>query len=314
VSTGSTALSTLLLDRVATVDKPEAFGNYRLLGRLASGGMAEVFVARFGAKEKWHNVVALKRILPHIAQDEGFVSLFQREAQISLRLAHPGIIRVFEVGEVEGRWFMAMELVQGEPLSRVLNAVAGRGLPVPIACHIIADVAEALHYIHTLQDEHGTDLQIVHRDISPQNILVGFDGNAEIIDFGIARAEEFGNLTRTGTMREKVGYFSPEQAEGAQLDGRSDVFALAAVLYECLTGEGLFLRDSEVATIRALMNLHVPVLAGVGPQLNAALKKALAVRPKDRFANALEFARALRTTVPKGLNIYNKRCSYQRRR
>ena len=231
----------LALDRVLTRPTNQSLGRYQLLGRLGAGGMAEVFVARCGELADMQSLVAIKRILPHLAEDEGFVALFRREAQISLRLRHRAIARVIEVGRADSAWFLAMELVPGESLAHLLVAERERGIAVDprVVAWVGAEIALALHHAHTLS-EAGAPLPVIHRDVSPQNLLLGFDGAAKLIDFGVARCAQLSDMTRTGTVRGKLAYASPEQLAARPLDGRSDLFSLAVVLHEWLARRSLF--------------------------------------------------------------------------
>jgi serine/threonine protein kinase len=287
--------STNALNRALTKKTPEAFGRYNLLGRIAVGGMAEVYVARCGEFLGLQTLIALKRILPIHAADDKFVQMFQREASIALRLQHRSIARVFEVGKVNEDWFLSMELVQGENLARVTDALEERGLrwdPNLIA-FIGAEMAMSLHYAHTLKDARGRPLRIVHRDVSPENIMLGFDGSVKIIDFGIALCESYASLTTQGAVRGKVQYVSPEQAQTHKLDGRSDVFSLGVVLYECLAGNQPFERTSPMATLDDVVNKSLPPIPHVSPQLNDAIIKALEKDPNHRYESGEAFATAL---------------------
>lgn len=291
--------TTNALTRALAKRTPQIFGRYHLLGKIAMGGMAEVFVARCGELLGMQTLIALKRILPVHAADEKFVQMFQREASIALRLQHRSIARVFEVGKVDNDWYLSLELVQGENLARVSDALEARGLhwdPTLIA-FIASEVAQALHYAHTLQDARGRELKIVHRDISPENIMLGFDGSVKVIDFGIAMCESYASLTTQGAVRGKVQYVSPEQAQTHKLDGRSDVFSLGVVLYECLAGAQPFERTSPMATLEAVVNKWVPPIPHVSQALNDAIIKALEKEPEQRYANAEEFSNALLSAI-----------------
>ena len=287
--------TTNALARALAKRTPTIFGRYHLLGKIAMGGMAEVFVSRCGELLGMQTLIALKRILPVHAADEKFVQMFQREASIALRLQHRSIARVFEVGKVGNDWYLSLELVQGENLARVSDALEARGLhwdPTLIA-FIASEVAQALHYAHTLQDARGRELKIVHRDISPENIMLGFDGSVKVIDFGIALCESYASLTTQGAVRGKVQYVSPEQAQTHKLDGRSDVFSLGVVLYECLAGSQPFERTSPMATLDAVVNKWVPPIPHVSQALNDAIIKALEKEPGRRYNSAEEFSTAL---------------------
>jgi serine/threonine protein kinase len=283
----------LALDRVLTRPTNQSLGRYQLLGRLGAGGMAEVFVARCGELAGMQSLVAIKRILPHLAEDEGFVGLFRREAQISLRLHHRAIARVIEVGRADNAWFLAMELVPGESLAHLLVVERERGIAVDprVVAWVGAEIALALHHAHTLS-EAGAPLPVIHRDVSPQNLLLGFDGAAKLIDFGVARCAQLSDMTRTGTVRGKLAYASPEQLAARPLDGRSDLFSLAVVLYEWLARRPLFLRDNDAATVQAVQAGEVPPLPRA-PRLFAVLARALSRAPERRFPDGEALAEAL---------------------
>jgi serine/threonine-protein kinase len=287
----------LALDRVLTRPTKQALGRYQLLGRLGAGGMAEVFVARCGELDGMQSLVAVKRILPHLAEDERFVSLFRREAMISLRLRHRAIARVVEVGCADAAWFLAMELVPGESLAHLLLAERERGIAADprVVAWVGAEIASALHCAHTLS-EAGTPLPVIHRDVSPQNLLLGFDGAAKLIDFGVARCAQLSDATRSGTVRGKLAYASPEQLGARPLDGRSDLFSLAVVLHEWLAGRPLFACDNDAATLQSVLAAEIPPLPRA-PRLGLVLARALARLPERRYPDGEAFAEALLDAV-----------------
>ncbi len=287
----------LALDRVLTRPTNQALGRYQLLGRLGVGGMAEVFVARCGELDGMQSLVALKRILPHLAEDERFVSLFRREAMISLRLRHRAIARVVEVGCADGAWFLAMELVPGESLAHLLLSERERGVAADprVVAWVGAEIASALHHAHTLS-EAGAPLPVIHRDVSPQNLLLGFDGAAKLIDFGVARCAQLSDATRSGTVRGKLAYASPEQLGARPLDGRSDLFSLAIVLHEWLAGRPLFACDNDAATLQSVLAAEIPPLPRA-PRLGLVLARALARLPERRYPDGEAFAEALLDAV-----------------
>ncbi len=250
----------------------EHLGRYRLLEQIGAGGMAVVFRAvAEGSVGK--QVVVIKRVLPELARDPVFIKMLVAEARLSSRLSHPGIVRMHELGRVGDEYFLAMEHVDGADLVRVLNrSVAAKAtLPIPVVCHIARQVALALAYAHDLKDAEGRPLEIVHRDVSPSNIMVTGDGGVKLLDFGVAKAAAHirDERTRTGTIKGKINYLSPEQADGLAADRRSDVFALGIVLYECLTLKRLFRGDNDLATLRLVRRCEVPppsqLRAGVPP-------------------------------------------------
>lgn len=229
---------------------PRRFGKYTLLAHIATGGMADVFLARQRGPGGFSRECVLKRILPHLSQDEGFVQMFLEEARIVARLSHPNIVSTFDLGQVNNDYFMALEYVDGLTLERILECEKARGetaMPWPIAVRIIASIAEGLDHAHKARDSAGVPLLLVHRDVSPSNIVVSRDGVAKVLDFGIAKAMAARDQklkTGVGIIRGKVPYMSPEQVQGLELDGRSDVFSLAAILYEITTGQLPFLGEN----------------------------------------------------------------------
>lgn len=293
--------STVFLDRALKQRNPESFGRYQLLGRLAFGGMAEVFVARCGELAGLQTLIALKRILPVHAQDDSFVRMFQREAAIALRLNHASIARVFEVGRVGDSWFLSMELVQGENLARISKKLALMQMrwPAGVLAYVGAEVARALHYAHNLKDAKGRTLGIVHRDISPENVMCGFDGSIKVIDFGIALCEAHARETTAGAVRGKAQYVSPEQAMGRDIDGRSDLFSLGVVLYEALAGRHPFDRGGAMATLDAVVRDSIDPIPQVSQALNAVLTRALSKDPDRRYQTGDEMARDLLATLPR---------------
>ena len=220
----------------------ETYGNYRLLQKLAIGGMAELYLARRMRPAGQDRTVVLKRILPHLAEDSAFVSMFLDEARIAARLHHQNVIEILDLGAEGDSFFIAMEYIHGEDMRRVAKRAmeSNRRLPAALACRVVASAARGLDYAHKRTDQTGRPLQIVHRDVSPQNLLVGFDGQVKVVDFGIAKAIDKATVTASGVIKGKHAYMSPEQAIGRSIDHRTDVFALGVVLYELLTGTGCF--------------------------------------------------------------------------
>jgi serine/threonine-protein kinase len=270
-------------------------GRYRLIGRLAKGGMAEAFLALSGELPGLRTLVVVKRILPHLAADEEFVRMFLDEARIGAMLDHPNIPRIIEVGHDEDGYFLAMEAVPGKTLSAILRRAARRERPLgqADAAFIVGRAAAALGYAHAHTDADGRPLNIVHRDVSPENILVSFEGAVKVIDFGIASAHGRMSETLVGGLKGKVEYMSPEQAAGAPVDHRSDVFSLGVVLWEALSGRRLFRRDTDLAVMRAISNEPIPRPSGprpIAPRLERIVMTALERAPEDRFQDAHEMA------------------------
>lgn len=274
------------------------FGRYQLLKKIASGGMGQVLLAKKG-QDDFEKLVVLKRILPHLVEDEEFFTMFRDEAKITMRLDHPNIARINEFGMEGGVHYIEMEYVAGEDLRRIEKraAAVGKGIPIGVIIRIIADAAAGLDFAHKARDAKGVPLNLVHRDVSPQNVLVGFDGSVKLIDFGVAKAAGRSQHTATGILKGKFPYMSPEQAQGEELDCRSDVFALGVVLWEQLTGRRLFKGENDLATQRLVRACQVPAPSSVEPSVPTGLDpialKALAKEPQDRFQDAAELRNAL---------------------
>ncbi|MBI1946588.1 MAG: serine/threonine protein kinase [Deltaproteobacteria bacterium] len=278
---------------------PRKFDRYELLKKLATGGMAEIFLAKQSGLEGFEKVVVLKRILPHLAQDEEFVSMFLDEARIAAKLSHPNVVQIYDLGKADGTYYIAMEYVSGRNVQHLIGKAQQRGemTPVEHVCRILAGVCDGLHYAHSRKDYDGTPLNIVHRDISPQNVLVSFAGGVKVVDFGIAKASTQLAQTRAGVLKGKYAYMSPEQVRGAKIDHRSDVFAVGLVMYEMLTGVRAFERDSSLKTLKAIvqekplnpreLNPDVPM------EVVKLLSKALEKNPDRRYKTAQEMQLAL---------------------
>ncbi|MCA9672532.1 MAG: serine/threonine protein kinase, partial [Myxococcales bacterium] len=268
------------------------FGNYRLIRRLARGGMAEVFLATQKGPEGFERTVAVKRILPHLADVTQFVEMFMDEARLAARLSHGNVAHIYEFGRVEDSYFIAMEFIDGMDLSAVILEGPKHPLPIEHGARIIADVCAALNHAHALKGPDGKQLGIVHRDISPQNILVAFDGTVKVVDFGIAKAAFHINRTQPGVVRGKYTYMSPEQVEGKKLDGRSDLFCAGIVLYELATGDALFPRTDAMKAMRQIRAGKVPPPRRRGEKLPEHLEhivmKALARKREDRYETGAE--------------------------
>ncbi len=276
----------------------QSFGNYTLIKKLATGGMAEVWLAKQSGIEGFNRHVVVKRILPHLAEDPEFVQMFLNEAKIAARFNHPNIGQIFDLGETGGQFFIAMEFIHGEDLGRVMRRAwsTGQWIARHIALRVIADTCQGLYYAHTRNDEQGRPLRVVHRDISPQNILISFDGAVKVVDFGIAKASDQVSNTKSGAIKGKFAYMAPEQAAGKPLDARSDLFALGLVLYELVTGVRPLKRDSELATLQAALECKIDppsAVAEVPTELDAIVMRALAKAPDDRYVDAREFQRSL---------------------
>jgi eukaryotic-like serine/threonine-protein kinase len=261
---------------------------YVIERRIAAGGMAEVFVAKRVGPHGFEKRVALKRILPQFAVESDFVNMFIDEARLAARLSHANVVQVFDFGKTEGSFFIAMELVEGSNVNQLLRGVASRdeAVPLDIALHIVHEAAEALAYAHSLRDESGAPLRIVHRDVSPANLLITRDGHVKLSDFGIARAASFEARTQTGQLRGKLGYMSPEQVLGRELDGRSDVFTLTTVLAEMLIAEPLFGKGQDLDVLMRIRDVDLTVLDSSRRRVSQDVRRLIAAgltrRPEDR--------------------------------
>ena len=282
----------------------DRFGQYEILERIASGGMAELFRARFRGAEGFQKIVAIKKILPHLADDEEFMTMFADEAKLAAQLNHPNIVHIFDLGKIEGGgYFIAMEYVDGRDLRSILQLARDTGLrmPVPLAVSIGAKVAAALDYAHRRRGDDGRDLHIVHRDVSPPNILVSTDGDIKLCDFGIAKAASKASRTESGALKGKVPYMSPEQAWGKAVDQRSDIYSLGAVIFELVAGRRLYRGDSEMETLEKVRAGEVVAPSSVNPEvppaLDALLLKALAREPDGRYASVSEMLRDLEAVL-----------------
>ena len=231
--------------------RPVQFGKYLLLGRISVGGMAEVFKAKSFGVQGFEKIIAIKRILPSLGRDEDFITMFIDEAKIAGQLAHANIGQIHELGQVDGAHFIAMEYIWGRDLLQLQNRFKKRGkrISMSAASFIVMKVCEGLHYAHKKRDVLGVPMEIVHRDCSPQNIVISFEGEVKLIDFGIARAASRSSRTNAGVLKGKFGYMSPEQVRGLPLDRRSDIFSLGIILFEVLTGRRLFDGESDFSTL-----------------------------------------------------------------
>ncbi len=279
---------------------PQAFGAYTILGRWAAGGMAEIYVARKSGVEGFDRLVALKILREELAQDESFRQMFFVEARTSALLRHSNIIPTFDVGMHEGRVYLAMDFVNGEPLNRVMSAMEerSRGLSVPMAVWIAQHIASALEHAHTLRDLQGRSLELVHRDVNPSNIMLTQEGEVKLLDFGVAKVATSEVRTQAGVLKGKVAYLSPEQASRNEIDGRADVFSLGVVLWQMLTGRRAFDGQNEAELLAAVLHSRIPAPSKHGAvcdeELDAIVLRATAPLREMRYRTAAEFASALK--------------------
>jgi TonB family protein len=273
------------------------FGQYVLEEHIATGGMAQVYKARMLGLEGFQKTVAIKRILPHLTDNEEFVKMFVDEAKLAAQLSHPNIIHIYDLGKIEHSHFIAMEYIEGRDLRSILDECRERNarVPVPLALYVTTLLAGALDYAHKKRDFDNRDLGLVHRDVSPQNVLISSVGEIKLCDFGIAKAASKASHTRAGALKGKLQYMSPEQAWGKDIDHRSDVFSLGLVLYEMLTASKVFAGDSELSILEQVRNPEVGAPSAIAPEIPAEVDaialKALDPERKDRYQSALDLQR-----------------------
>ena len=273
---------------ISTIPAPLRLGPYELVRRIATGGMAEVYLARRAGPHGFQKIVAVKRILPQLARDSDFVAMFVDEARVCARLGHPNIVQVFDFGEQDGELYMAMEYVDGTTGARLIRAAAAAGeeIPLDVCLHIALSVLRALEYAHAARDEDGKPLALVHRDVSPGNVLIDRSGAVKLTDFGIARAAEIERRTDAGQLKGKLGYMSPEQVVGRELDARSDIFTLGIVLAEMLILRPLFSGGKELDVLLRIRDADLSAIDRAGRRVpddvRAVLFRALARDPALR--------------------------------
>ena len=290
---------------VTQPDSPEAtyLGKYRLLARLGTGGMAEVLLARLDGPAGFSKHVAIKRMRPELTLHREFIDLFLEEARTASLLSHTNICQVNELSTDGGDYFMVLEYLEGVAVSSALVKALTNptALPIPFLVAIAHQACEGLNHAHEMADEHGRAYNIIHRDISPPNLFVTTGGVVKVLDFGISKSRDSVVKTLTGQIRGKFAYMSPEQLRGEKLDRRSDVFSLAIVLFELLTGRRLFRRKSRLEVFKAIVKERIPtaseVRSDLPPMLVAVLGQALARDREERFLNALAFGEALAESI-----------------
>jgi eukaryotic-like serine/threonine-protein kinase len=271
-------------------------GRYALYGKLATGGMATVHFGRLLGPVGFTRTVAIKCLHPQFAKDPEFVAMFLDEARLAARIQHPNVVATLDVVARGDELFLVMDYIRGESFSRLLRAARKRDLKPPegFIGNVVNGLLHGLHAAHEATDERGRPLDVVHRDVSPQNVLVGTDGVARVLDFGVAKAAARIQVTRDGQMKGKLSYMSPEQLSGRQVDRRSDIFAAGVVLWEALTGQRLFVADSATEVLKKILQEPVPAPSSVNgelrPELDALVLKALERDPDARYQTAREFA------------------------
>ncbi|MCA9524256.1 MAG: serine/threonine protein kinase, partial [Myxococcales bacterium] len=280
-------------------EQPQPFGRYTLLNRIAVGGMAEVYKAKISGVGGFEKILAIKRLHPNFTEDHQFIKMLLDEAKITAQLTHCNIAQIYDLGLVENQYYIVMEHIQGKDLFQILRKLYTTGIKIPIEAGVFIgmEICSGLHYAHNKRDANGRPLGIIHRDISPQNILLSFDGEVKIIDFGIAKAAERFTATETGVIKGKFYYMSPEQAKGLKLDHRSDIFSAGLILYEILTSSLVYTDEDDVTLLHRVQeaNIRPPLVVRpeLSPMLDKIIMKSLSADPDQRYQNALEMHRSL---------------------
>ena len=265
---------------------------YNLIEKLEAGGMAEVFLAEATSVQGFKKRVAIKRVLPHLASHKNFIGMFLDEARLGARLSHANIVSVFDIGKSDNSFFIVMEFIDGSNLKKIMETLRLKGKPFPLkdVIFIAMEACRGLSYAHELTDDDGGPLDLVHRDVSPPNILISKRGEVKVTDFGLAKARTQLERTDPGVVKGKFSYLSPEVANGQDVDERADIFALGVCMWEMLSGRRLFLGDTDYDTVQAVSSAEVPSLVGDHPEVDAEfealLMKTLARRPEDRVQTA----------------------------
>jgi serine/threonine-protein kinase len=287
----------------AELGASEPFGRYRLLHKIAAGGMGEIFLARLEGEGGFEKLLTIKRLLPELVASPEFVTMFLNEARLAAQLSHSNICDIYELGQVDDRYFIAMPYLQGVPMSRVAtNRVGDSELDhVRLVVGLGEQACEGLAHAHELTDPQGRPYDLVHRDVSPSNLFATFDGVLKLLDFGIAKARGVPSLTSKGSIRGKFAYMSPEQIRGDEVDRRSDLFSLGVVLFEALARRRMFERPSEFLIAKAILEEEYPLVHVASPAvpepLSWVIARALRRRPEERFASAREMGAALRESI-----------------
>ncbi len=303
---------------MAIAARGDRVGKYEILTALTSGGMAELFLGATVGQGGFQKHVVIKRILPDASRDETFVRMFLDEARITAGFSHPNIAQTFDLGEDENGLYVVMEFIPGQNLNQVISACAKKQevLPLGFSVSVLNDCALALHYAHTYVKPSGEPYPVVHRDVAQKNIMVAWDGQTRLLDFGIAKAANTLSRTKVGTVKGTAGYMSPEQVTGGVVDGRSDVFSLGVVLWEMVTGQRLFSADTELAEMKLIVSGVVQRPDEVEPvvpeELSQIIMKALAREPADRWNSARDFSRALAGRVPELLFDAEQKSQFMR--
>jgi serine/threonine protein kinase len=272
---------------------------YRVIEKIASGGMAEVFRAESAGLEGFKKTVAIKRVLPHLSEKKQFIGMFLDEARLSAHLSHSNCVQVFDIGVGDDTYFIVMEYVDGSDLKGVIEYRKRVNQPFPVeeACLVCVRICEGLSYAHEVTDSRGQSMHIVHRDMSPPNVLITRYGEVKIVDFGLAKANSQLEKSEPGIIKGKFSYLSPEAAQGLPVDAKTDIFAVGIILWELLAGRRLFLGESDIETVRMVQQARIPPIRQFNPRVSADLEnvlaKSLAQDPRQRYQNARDFGRDL---------------------
>ncbi len=275
------------------------YGEYNLIGRLGFGGMAEVFLAFTAGPGDVRKLVVVKRLHRHLRESKDFVRMFLDEARLAAQLSHPNVVQTYELGEIRGSYFMSMEYLQGQSFDRLLR-LEDRGDPVlwnQLVARVLRDALDGLDYAHKFEDIDGRPLKIIHRDVSPQNIFVTYEGISKVLDFGVAKAATQMDTTESGVLKGKCSYVAPEQAYGEKVDRRADLWAMGVVLWEGLAGRRLFKSETNAATLLEVLTAEIPLIMDIAPgtslALGQVLEKSLQRDPKNRYTSAAQMKRDL---------------------
>jgi serine/threonine-protein kinase len=279
-------------------DRERQLGRYTLLCRLATGGMASLYLARFVGPDGFEKLVAVKRIHEHLTQNPEFVSMFIDEARLAARISHPNVAQILDLGSIEGTYFIAMEYVAGETLTSLLKLVRP---DISIGARIVSDAAAGLHAAHELRGTDGDLLHLVHRDVSPSNILISYDGAVKVVDFGVARVRGKIHTTKAGVVKGKFAYMAPEQVQGREIDRRADVFSLGIMLYEVTTRRRLFRAENDAETVAKVLECEIPLpswfLPAYPPDLEEIVLRSLQKDPADRYPTAQDLVHDLEAFI-----------------
>lgn len=282
----------------ARLEPVERYDRFEILGRIGRGGMAEILLARERSLTGGSRHLVIKRVLPEVRDFDELLHMFLDETRVVMGLSHPNLCQIYEVGEQDGSWFIAMEWVNGVTLHQLLRRALESGdIDYGVIARVISQCAEALHYAHTARDAEGQLISLVHRDVSPHNLMIAYDGRVKLLDFGIAKSTATTHRTEAGVVKGKICYMAPEQWLAQPLDGRSDVFSLGACLYEALSGRVVFKRENQAEVMKAAIGGDVPPLRDVAPRVPQALAaiahRALEAKPERRYQTAREMSEAL---------------------